>query len=86
MTQPAEVTSVWDWQRFEAALTGLRNGIDQLRNYIAEIHDERHSWRDNHQEDRQQWTELDETTRRNTELDWASDERLDGDYHRDVDD
>ncbi|MBM0230539.1 hypothetical protein JNW91_00790 [Micromonospora sp. STR1_7] len=80
MTQPAEVTNVWDWQRFEAALFGLREGVDSLQEYIAEIHNARHD----QQEDRQQWTELDETTRRETELDWSSDGHLDGDYTRDV--
>ncbi|MEV4830635.1 hypothetical protein AB0K25_20230 [Micromonospora sp. NPDC049257] len=84
MTQPAEVTSVWDWQRFEAALFGLREGIDALRGYIAEIHDARHDWRDDQQEDKQRWTELDEMTRRETELDFASDGHLDGDYTPDV--
>ncbi|WP_018787895.1 hypothetical protein [Micromonospora sp. CNB394] len=87
MTHPAEVTSVWDWQRFEAALVGLRTGVDTLQDYIAEIHDRRHDWRDDQQqeEDRQRWTELDEMTRRETELDLASDGRLDGNYTRDVD-
>ncbi|MEU7611145.1 hypothetical protein [Micromonospora sp. NPDC049204] len=84
MTQPAEVTNVWDWQRFEAALFGLREGVDSLQDYIAEIHNARHDRRDDQQEDRQQWTELDETTRRETELDWSSDGHLDGDYTRDV--
>ncbi|MFI7517794.1 hypothetical protein ACIBVK_30320 [Micromonospora echinofusca] len=85
MTQPAEVTSVWDWHRFEAALLGLREGIDTLQEYIAEIHDARHDWRDDQQEDKQRWTELDEMTRRETELDFASDGHLDGNYTRDVD-
>ncbi|MFF3867058.1 hypothetical protein [Micromonospora sp. NPDC001898] len=85
MTQPAEVTSVWDWQRFEAALLGLREGIDTLQEYIAEIHDARHDRRDDQQEDKQRWTELDEMTRRETELDFASDGYLDGNYTPDVD-
>jgi hypothetical protein len=84
MTQPAEVANVWDWQRFEAALFGLREGVDSLQDYIAEIHDARHNRRDDQQEERQQWTELDEMTRRETELDWSSDGHLDGDYTRDV--
>ncbi|MEU3457715.1 hypothetical protein ABZ671_29575 [Micromonospora sp. NPDC006766] len=83
MTHPAEITSVWDWQRFEAALTGLRVGVDNLNDFIAGIHDARDNWRDN--EERQQWTDIDEQTRRDTELDWASDGHLDGDYTRDVD-
>ncbi|MEH0827307.1 MULTISPECIES: hypothetical protein [Micromonospora] len=83
MTHPAEITSVWDWQRFEAALTGLRVGVDTLDDFIAGIHDARDTWRDD--EERQQWTDIDEQTRRDTELDWASDGHLDGDYTRDVD-
>ncbi|MFI7510479.1 hypothetical protein ACIBSS_27045 [Micromonospora aurantiaca] len=83
MTHPAEITSVWDWQRFEAALTGLRVGVDTLDDFIAGIHDVRDTWQDD--EERQQWTDIDEQTRRDTELDWASDGHLDGDYTRDVD-
>lgn len=83
MTQPAEVTSVWDWQRFEAALAGLRTGIDTVGDFIAGIHEARDTGRDD--EERQQWTDIDEQTRRDTELDWASDGHLDGDYTRDVD-
>ncbi|AXH93723.1 hypothetical protein ACIODS_16965 [Micromonospora chalcea] len=83
MTHPAEITSVWDWQRFEAALTGLRVGVDTLDDFIAGIHDARDTWQDD--EERQQWTDIDEQTRRDTELDWASDGHLDGDYTRDVD-
>ena len=83
MTHPAEITSVWDWQRFEAALTGLRVGVDALDDFIAGIHDARDTWQDD--EERQQWTDIDEQTRRDTELDWASDGHLDGDYTRDVD-
>ncbi|MGJ3227110.1 hypothetical protein ACQEUV_17365 [Micromonospora aurantiaca (nom. illeg.)] len=83
MTHPAEITSVWDWQRFEAALTGLRVGVETLDDFIAGIHDARETWRDD--EERQQWTDIDEQTRRDTELDWASDGHLDGDYTRDVD-
>lgn len=85
MTHPAEITSVWDWQRFEAALTGLRVGVDTLDDFIAGIHETRDAWRDDQQEERQQWTDIDEQTRRDTELDWASDGYLDGDYTRDVD-
>ena len=87
MTQPAEVTSVWDWQRFDAALLGLRAGVDTLGGYIADIHEARHAGRDDQQEeaDAQRWTELDEMTRRETELDVASDGHLDGNYTRDVD-
>ncbi|SBT40681.1 hypothetical protein [Micromonospora narathiwatensis] len=83
MTHPAEITSVWDWQRFEAALTGLRFGVDAVDDFIAGIHEARDNWRDD--EERQQWTDIDEQTRRNTELDWASDGHLDGDHDRDVD-
>jgi hypothetical protein len=83
MTHPAEITSVWDWQRFEAALTGLRVGVDTLDDFIAGIHDARDTWHDD--EERQQWTDIDEQTRRDTELDWVSDGHLDGDYTRDVD-
>ncbi|MFI0796618.1 hypothetical protein ACH4OY_28620 [Micromonospora rubida] len=85
MTELAEVTSVWDWQRFEAALGGLRGGVDALRDVIAGIHETRDTWRDDQQEDRQRWTDIDEMARRETELDWASDGHLDGDYTRDVD-
>ncbi|WP_416903478.1 hypothetical protein [Micromonospora echinospora] len=83
MTQPAEITSVWDWQRFEAALAALRDGVDTLNDFIAGIHEARDNGHDD--EERQQWTDIDEQTRRNTELDWANDGYLDGDYTRDVD-
>ncbi|MEU1888902.1 hypothetical protein ABZ491_25860 [Micromonospora rifamycinica] len=85
MTQPAEVTSAWDWQRFENAMAGLRAGVDTLDDFTAGIHEARDNWRADQQEERQQWTDLDELTRRDTELDWASDGYLDGDYTRDVD-
>ncbi|MFY1623783.1 hypothetical protein ACN268_11325 [Micromonospora sp. WMMD735] len=85
MTHPAEVTSVWDWQRFETAMAGLRAGVDTLDDFIAGIHEVRDNWRADQQEERQQWTDLDVLTRRETELDWASDGYLDGDYTRDVD-
>ncbi|MFV2104415.1 hypothetical protein [Micromonospora sp. LOL_024] len=83
MTHPAEITNVWDWQRFETAITGLRDGITRLDAYIAGIHDSRHDWRDETRE-RQQWTDIDEMARRETEFDWASDGYLDGRYHRAV--
>lgn len=85
MTQPAEITNVWDWQRFEAALAGLRLGVDTLQDFIGGIHEARDSWRDDQQEERQRWADIDDMARRETELDWASDGHLDGDYTRDVD-
>ncbi|WP_434740757.1 hypothetical protein [Micromonospora sp. SH-82] len=85
MTHPAEVTSVWDWQRFEAALGGLRTGVNTLDDYVTDIHEARDDWRDDEQE-KHRWKGTDQTVRRDNELDWASDRYLDGDHTRDVDD
>ncbi|MFI6163966.1 hypothetical protein ACIA59_28945 [Micromonospora haikouensis] len=85
MTELAEVSSVWDWQRFEAALRGMHGHVDVLRDVVAGIHEARDAWRDDQQEEKQRWTDIDEMAHRETELDWASDGYLDGDYTRDVD-
>ncbi|MEU2665981.1 hypothetical protein [Micromonospora sp. NPDC007220] len=86
MTHPAEITNVWDWQRFEAALTGLRVGVDTLDDFITGLREDPNEAYGNSRnpEEKQQWTDIDQQTRRNTELDWASDGYLDGDYHRDI--